>query len=43
MDPEISVFDVAEKSREEINIESGILEEDCIEQIKRARESETNR
>ena len=37
MDPYLTVFDVAKKSKHTLNIETGILKEECIEQINRGR------
>lgn len=37
MDPNLTVFDVAKKSKCKLNIETGILKDECITQIKRGR------
>ena len=37
MNPNITVFDIKEKTKGEINIITGILEEECKAQIERAR------
>jgi len=37
MDPYVTVFDIAKKSRKKIHIETGILRDECIAQIKRGR------
>ncbi len=37
MNPYLTVFDIAKKSKRKLHIESGILEDECITQIKRGR------
>ena len=37
MNPYITIFDIKEKTRTELNIISGILEEECKKQIEEAR------
>lgn len=37
MNPNITIFDIKEKCITEVNIETGILEEDCRLQIENAR------
>lgn len=37
MDPYLTVFDVAKTSKRTLHIETGILKEECIEQISRGR------
>lgn len=39
MNPNITIFDIKEKTKGEINIVTGVLEEECKKQIKRAREN----
>lgn len=39
MNPNITVFDIKEKTKGEINIITGILEEECKAQIERARKA----
>ena len=39
LDPNISVFDISQKSNKEMNIETGILEEECRKQIEGARKN----
>jgi len=37
MDPYLTVFDIAKKSRKKLHIKTGILEEECKSQIRRGR------
>ena len=37
MDPYLTVFDIAKKSKRKLHIETGILKEECEMQIKRGR------
>ena len=37
MNPNITIFDIKEKATEELNIITGVLEEECKKQIERAR------
>lgn len=37
MDPYLTVFDVAKKSKGKLHIETGILKEECVAQIRRGR------
>jgi len=37
MDPYVTVFDLANKSKRKLHIETGLLKEECMEQIKRGR------
>ncbi len=39
MNPNITVFDIKEKTNGDINIVTGVLEEECRKQIERARKS----
>lgn len=39
MNPNITVFDIKEKTKGEINIITGVLEEECKAQIERARKN----
>lgn len=39
MNPNITVFDIKEKTNGDINIITGVLEEECRKQIERARKS----
>ena len=39
MNPNITVFDIKEKTKGEINIITGVLEEECKAQIERARKA----
>lgn len=40
MNPNITVFDIKEKTNGDINIVTGVLEEECRKQIERARKSQ---
>jgi len=37
MDPNISIFDIAKKSKNKINVQGNILARECINQIKKGR------
>ena len=37
MDPYLTVFDIAKKSKNKLSIETGLLQHECVEQIKRGR------
>ncbi len=37
MNPNITIFDIKEKTKEDINIITGVLEDECKKQIERAR------
>lgn len=39
MNPNITIFDIKEKTNGDINIVTGVLEEECRKQIERARKS----
>lgn len=39
MNPNITVFDIKEKTNGDINIVTGVFEEECRKQIERARKS----
>ena len=42
MNPNVTIFDIKEKSKTEINIEIGILENECKMQIDNARKKDLN-
>ena len=37
MNPNVTIFDIKEKCTHELNIETGILKEECQSQIEKAR------
>ena len=39
MNPNITIFDILAKTKDELNIKTGILEEECLKQIKEARKN----
>ena len=39
MNPNLTIFDIREKTSTEINIETGVLEEECKLQIENARKN----
>ena len=43
MNPNITVFDIKQKTKGDINIITGVLEDECKEQIERARKSKNEK
>ena len=42
MNPNVTIFDIKDKSKTELNIEIGILENECKLQIDNARKKDLN-